>query len=45
MQAAKEKVSNMASAAKERIDHHKAKVEEKVIYLLYIHVFFFFNDI
>ncbi|XXG75743.1 hypothetical protein AAC387_Pa08g0251 [Persea americana] len=30
MQAPKEKVSDMASAAKERIVHHKAKVEEKV---------------
>ena len=33
MQAPKEKVSDMASAAKECIVHHKAKVEEKVIYI------------
>lgn len=31
MQVAKEKVSNMASAAKEKIDHHKAKAAEKVV--------------
>ena len=35
MQSAKEKVSNMASAAKEKIQIAKAKVEEKVfIHLL-----------
>ena len=30
MQAAKEKVSNMASSAKEHVEIYKAKVEEKV---------------
>jgi hypothetical protein len=31
MQSAKEKLSNMASSAKEHVNIYKAKVEEKVI--------------
>lgn len=33
MQAAKEKISNLASVAKERMAICKAKVEEQVIFL------------
>lgn len=34
MQPAKEKISNLASAAKERSETYKAKVEEKVLTLI-----------
>lgn len=34
MQSAKQKVSNMASAAKEKIQIAKAKVEEEVLSIL-----------
>lgn len=39
MQSAKEKVSNMASSAKEHVNIYKAKAEEKVYIYIYIFVY------